>query len=225
MEHNFRWCLDVVVVEVEVEVAMMMIAKATSQQQNCTHNIFVNNLRIFSDSLETVDGKFLMRKRHRHVHKMNFSSPDRDTNEQLNRQKSNIVMDVPNRTLVIIIYTYILLNLRENSLLSWATKSVHSVQALAHTNWTRLKNKKKNPKMGKMCREREKKYSVGRKRVKLLVLTSRMAMMMTTKTMVNQLDMIQLFTDSMLSSDSKSFRNVAHGPDGSTSRHFWYTSQ
>lgn len=47
---------------------VMMIAEPT------LHTILVNNLRIFSNALETGDGKFLMRTLRRHVSKMNFSS-------------------------------------------------------------------------------------------------------------------------------------------------------
>lgn len=41
----------------------------------------------------------------------------------------------------------------------------------------------------------------------------------------NQLDKTHFLNDSIDSSDSKSRRKVANGPAGSTSRHFWKTSQ
>lgn len=41
----------------------------------------------------------------------------------------------------------------------------------------------------------------------------------------NQLDKTHFLKDSIDSSDNKSRRSVAKGPAGSTSRHFWKTSQ
>lgn len=48
---------------------------------------------------------------------------------------------------------------------------------------------------------------------------------MTIRETVYQLEIIHFLNDAILSSDSNKRRNVANGPDGSTSRHFWKTSQ
>lgn len=42
---------------------------------------------------------------------------------------------------------------------------------------------------------------------------------------MNQFDRTHFLNDSIDSSDSNSRRSVARGPAGSTSRHFWKTSQ
>lgn len=56
-------------------------------------------------------------------------------------------------------------------------------------------------------------------------LTSKDIMPLMMRATINQLDKTHFLNDSSDSSDSKSRRNVARGPAGSTSRHFWKTSQ
>lgn len=46
-----------------------------------------------------------------------------------------------------------------------------------------------------------------------------------TNATVYQLEIIHFLKEAILSSDNSKRRSVASGPDGSTSRHFWKTSQ
>lgn len=57
------------------------------------------------------------------------------------------------------------------------------------------------------------------------LLTRRVRTPMTASATVYQLVCIHFLNVAILSSDNRSLRNVAKGPEGSTSRHFWKTSQ
>lgn len=62
-----------------------------------------------------------------------------------------------------------------------------------------------------------------RSSIYVLTKTAKTAAMMSET--AYQLVCTHFLKEAILSSDNNSFRNVANGPDGSTSRHFWNTSQ